>query len=84
MVRSNSEKAVLGSRKCVKVPSKKEIATLEQCIEVLDWYPANGRNQFKTALFARLNETQKMKVSLINRSFCRQIGAEDNQCYFLL
>ena len=33
----------------VEVPSKKENAMLEQHIEILDWYHANGRNQSKTA-----------------------------------
>ena len=31
------------------MPGKKENATLEQRIEILDWYQANGRNQSKTA-----------------------------------
>jgi len=33
----------------VPVFTKKENATLEQCIEVLDWYHANGKNQTQTA-----------------------------------
>ena len=36
--------------------TKKENATLAQCIELLDWHKENGRNQSKTAhQFVRLS-----------------------------
>ena len=44
---SNAEKDP--SQKPVEESGKKENATLEQRIEILDWYQANGKNQTKTA-----------------------------------
>jgi hypothetical protein len=49
-VGSTAENSNVLSQLQVEVPAgKKENATLEQRIEILDWYQANGRNQTKTA-----------------------------------
>ncbi|KAG6872986.1 hypothetical protein C0992_009213 [Termitomyces sp. T32_za158] len=47
--------------------TRKEVATLQQQIEVLDWYHANGKNQSKTAQhFAPLYPNLVMKQPLIS------------------
>lgn len=47
--------------------TKKEVATLAQRIEVLDWYHANGRNQSKTArYFAPLYPNLDIKQPLVS------------------
>ena len=48
-VGSNAEKGP--SQKPAETAGKKENATLEQRIEILDWYQANGRNQTRTAKY---------------------------------
>ncbi len=46
---------------------KKEVATLEQRIEVLDWYHQNGKNQSKTAKhFAVIYPNLKIKQPLVS------------------
>jgi hypothetical protein len=45
----NVEKPKKAKMQATPVFTKKENATLTQCIEVLDWYHANGKNQSKTA-----------------------------------
>ena len=45
----------------------KEVATLHQCIEILDWYHKNGKNQTKTAKhFDPIYPNLKIKQPLIS------------------
>jgi transposase len=51
---------------------KKELATLEQRIEILDWYHANGKNQSKTAkhfdpIYPNLRIKQPLVSSWVNK-----------------
>ncbi len=47
--------------------TKKENATLEQRIEVLDWYHANGENQSRTAKhFDAIYPNLKIKQPLVS------------------
>ncbi|PBK95104.1 hypothetical protein ARMGADRAFT_904611, partial [Armillaria gallica] len=47
--------------------TKKEVATLKQCIKVLDWYHQNGKNQSKTAKhFAAIYPNLKIKQPLVS------------------
>jgi Tc5 transposase DNA-binding domain len=51
----------------VPVFTKKEIATLAQRIEILDWHNANGKNQSKTAKhFDKLYPNLKIKQPLVS------------------
>ena len=44
----------------------KENATLAQCIEIMDWYHANGKNQMATAAhFSKKYSNLKLKQPLV-------------------
>src|SRR5882724_6227624 len=45
----NPKKVLSDKEQGTPVFTKKENATLAQCIEILDWYHANGKNQTKMA-----------------------------------
>ncbi|KAH0582369.1 hypothetical protein H2248_010314 [Termitomyces sp. 'cryptogamus'] len=38
-----------GKQSQAPIFTKKEVATLDQCIKILDWYHANGKNQSEMA-----------------------------------
>jgi hypothetical protein len=60
-------KRSMGSTMTAPVFTKKENATVEQRIEILDWYHANGRNQSKTAQhFDPIYPNLKIKQPLLS------------------
>ncbi|KAG6874542.1 hypothetical protein C0993_000430, partial [Termitomyces sp. T159_Od127] len=65
--KDGSAKSKDGKRAPAPVFTKKEVATLKQRIEILDWYQANGKNQSKTAKhFAPIYPNLVIKQPLIS------------------
>ncbi|KAF8219759.1 hypothetical protein L208DRAFT_1153510, partial [Tricholoma matsutake] len=62
-----SEKKMSNKECSAPVFTKKENVTLAQCIEILDWYHKNGKNQSKTAKhFDSIYPNLKMKQPLVS------------------
>lgn len=62
----------------------KENATWKQCIEILDWYHQNGKNQSKTVKhFAKVYPNLTIKQPLVSTWVKDEAKWQDKQCTLL-